>query len=366
LQIEGVTNVRSGPATTFDLVGRLSAGEQPPVVGRLADSSWWQIEFAAGPDGLGWVAAEVAEAVGDTVAVPVIDPEAAPAATPQPAAIPNEVTIPPGGTNVRSGPGLDFELLGRLDENLTLPVLAANDTGDWWQVEFAAGPDGAGWVADAVVKFSGRREAVPVVTVFGADAAKVTPTATPSPTPAPPVIAGQVEGLDAINVRAEPSTDAEVVGGFYLGDTADVLAVSPDGGWWLIDYAEAPGQPAWVATEFVRFTGRKDEVPIFGVGTPTPTPDLSRTATPTATTVRLLSPQAQPTLAPTATSIYQATSAAMLAKIGTPEAVPTPQRAAGSGGLTWSDIPWGVLAILVIAGFLVYQFYWRRKSGTGS
>jgi uncharacterized protein YraI len=365
LQIDGVTNVRGGPATSFDIVGRLPAATQQPVLGRLADSSWWQIEFAAGPGGIGWVAAEVVDFVGDSAAVPIVAaPDAPPTETPTATPIPSAVTIPAGGTNVRSGPGLDFDLLGRLAENLTLPVLGTTETGDWWQVEFAAGPDGAGWVADAVVKFSGQRDAVPVVTIFGADVAKVTPTSTPSPTPAPPVIAGQVEGLDAINVRSEPSTEGDILGGFYLGNTAAVLAISPDGKWWQIDFADAPGQPAWVATEFVRFTGRKEEVPIFGVGTATPTPDLSRTATPTATTVRLLSPQEQPTLAPTATSLYQATSAAMLAEFGTPEPPPSSRPSGSAGGsYSRSDIPWGLLAILVIIGFLGYQFYWRRKSG---
>jgi hypothetical protein len=69
----------------------------------------------------------------------------------------------------------------------------------------------------------------------------------------------------------------------------------------------------------------------------------------------------QPTLAPTATSIYQATSAALLAERGTPvpDAAATDQQNRFSFG--WNDIPWGFLSVMAIAGFLWYQFIWRRR-----
>jgi hypothetical protein len=81
------------------------------------------------------------------------------------------------------------------------------------------------WVADAVVTMTGDVISLPVVlpAVPGA-----TPTNTPTPTPTEPVIAGSIEGLDAINVRDEPAVDSNIIGGFYLGNTADVLAISED------------------------------------------------------------------------------------------------------------------------------------------
>ncbi len=354
-----ITNVRGGPSTDTEIVARLQAGVQVPVIGQLETGDWWQIEVSDAPDGAGWVAAEVVDFVGDALAVPVVTPPDAPTPAPSPTPDPGAtLTIPAGGTNVRSGPGLDFEVLGRLDEGDSFPVTGQDETGDWWQIEYAAGEGGVAWVAAAVVEFSGNPSALPVVTVLDPLA---TPTSTPSPTPTPPVVAGTVEGLDAINVRDAPTTtDSTVLGGFYLGDTADVLAVSKDGEWWQIDYNGAPGEPAWVAAEFVRFTGDKTRVPIFGLGTPTPTPGPTDTPAPTATPSPVIIVTGQPTLAPTATSIYQATSAALLAEAGTPEPPPVSAASSAGDGFSWSDIPWGILALVVIVGFVWYQFVRRR------
>jgi hypothetical protein len=68
-----------------------------------------------------------------------------------------------------------------------------------------------------------------------------------------------------------------------------------------------------------------------------------------------------PTLAPTATSIYQSTASALLAQRGTPDPALTElPPGSGASSFSWSDFPWGILSLVVIAAFLWYQFYWRR------
>jgi uncharacterized protein YraI len=362
-----ITNVRSGPSTEVEIVGRLQAGTRVPVAGRLESSEWW---FIDNEDLTGWVAAEVVEFVGDATTLPILEPQlpelpatVEPDTTDDvetdvtPASGPS-VSVPAGGVNVRSGPGLDFELIGRLEEETSYRVLGVDETGRWWLIEYDGVNEGQAWVADAVVQFEGSVTDLPVVlpAVPGA-----TPTNTPTPTPTEPIVAGSVEGLDAINVRDAPFLEGNVIGGFYLGDTADVLAISEDGLWWQIDFSEAPDQPAWVSAEFVRFTGDKNLVPIFGLGTPTPTPGPTDIPSPTASPTPVVIFTQQPTLAPTATSIYQATSAALLAARGTPvpDAAASDQQNRLSFG--WNDIPWGFLSVMAIAGFLWYQFIWRRR-----
>ncbi|MCG3212033.1 MAG: hypothetical protein FOGNACKC_05680 [Anaerolineae bacterium] len=350
IQTSGITNARSAPATSADIAGRLPEGKQARVLGKNAAGDWWQIDFDSGP---AWVAAEVVEFVGDAAAVPVVEVEAAPVATASPTPQPASISVPAGGVNVRSGPGLNFELLGRLNENSVVTVIGKDETGEWWQVDYPAAKDGTAWVAVAVVKFSGNAAGLPVVRPVAPNA---TPTPSPSPTPTVPVIAGSVEALDAINVRAQPNTDGELMGGMYLGETADVLAISEDGNWWQIEFG---GDLGWVAAEFVRFTGDKNGVPIFGLGTPTPTPGPTHTPAPTPTPAPVV--LEQPTLAPSPTSEYQATSAALLAAHGTPEPPPTPSSARPAASFSWSDIPWGLLAMVIIAGFVGYQFWYRRR-----
>lgn len=45
-------NIRSGPGTTFDRVGRLPVGQSAAVIGRVANNSWWQINYNGV---IGWV-----------------------------------------------------------------------------------------------------------------------------------------------------------------------------------------------------------------------------------------------------------------------------------------------------------------------
>jgi uncharacterized protein YgiM (DUF1202 family) len=376
LKAEEGANVRSGPDTTFERVGQLAAGSTIEVIGQTENGEWWQINFPRDSENIGWVAARVVEFVGEAAAVPIVTelPTATPTAAVQAqqtvtasltltatAAVSStqpSIKVLEGTVNVRSGPGLSFELLGKLPAGSEVEVIAQSETGEWWQIPYEPSENGLAWVADAVVEFSGDPAAVPQA----ADPAEPTPTPTPTET----VIAGIVEVLDAINVRSEPSTEGEVLGGLYLGDKVEVLAVSQDGNWWLVEYPDGPEGTAWVNGEFVRFQGDQAAVAVFGqpeaTATPTPRPThAASTSTPTPT-VKLIKLTDLPTLAPTATSIYQPTAAALLEQRGTPQpeltVIPTPAEPAFS----WEDIPWGILALLLVAGFIWYQYNRRRQA----
>jgi uncharacterized protein YraI len=65
----GPVNLRSGPGTTFAVVGSLGPNQQLPIIGRNADASWWQVQTASGP---AWVANSVVTAV-QQADVPVVD-----------------------------------------------------------------------------------------------------------------------------------------------------------------------------------------------------------------------------------------------------------------------------------------------------
>jgi len=371
VQVEAITNVRQGPSTDFDVAGRLPDGGTAPVVGRTEASDWWEIEF----DGTtGWVSAEVVKFVGTADDVPLAETtelaatdeaEANPAsteATPAPTEESVEaesgmprVDIATGGVNVRSGPGLDFDRLGRLKGGTSAVVVGRNDLGDWWLIEFEGGENGLAWVADAVVDFSGDPQSVPFASDAGETSEAREATATPIPEAA---IVGRVKAIDPVNLRAEPSAESERVGGLYLGDEANVLAVNEDGTWWQIEFANAPAGFAWVSDEFVEFTGDINTVPIFGKGTPTPTPGPTNTPTtaPPSPTPTIEIPA---TLAPTATSVYQATSEAILAS-RTPDPslteIPSDQSL-----INWSRLPWGIVLLLVVIGLFWYQFRRNRK-----
>jgi uncharacterized protein YraI len=345
------TNVRSGPSTDFDRVGRLDSGSTVSVVAKNVAADWWQIEFEPADGGLAWVAAEVVEFVGDSTALPVV-------AGPGESLAESEVElptveIPAGGVNVRSGPGLDFDLLGRLDEGEEAAISGKSEAGDWWQIEY---DEGQGWVTAALVDFAGDAAEVPVVIVSSEDDIFPTPTATPTV----PVVAGSVAATDAVNVRAAPALDAARVGGLYSGESAEVLAMSEDGEWWQIKFADGIEGLAWVATEFVQFQGDRNSVPIFGAGTMTPTPGPTNTPTPARTPTPSPASLEFPTdFAPTATSVYDATAAADRAGRGTPDPSLS-ELSPEESSFSWTDIPWGIISIILVATFFWFQYTRRR------
>jgi hypothetical protein len=49
-------------------------------------------------------------------------------------------------TNIRSGPGTDYVVLGNLMSGLPVRLTGRTADKSWWQIEFSASPDGRGWM----------------------------------------------------------------------------------------------------------------------------------------------------------------------------------------------------------------------------
>lgn len=77
-----VLNLRAGPGVDFDLLGYVVDGNRLPIVGRNAETTWWQVE-AAGAQA--WVFGALVEAAGPVDQAPIT---ATPAAAVEPAAAP--------------------------------------------------------------------------------------------------------------------------------------------------------------------------------------------------------------------------------------------------------------------------------------
>ena len=81
-------NVRIGPATGYDLLGKLDKGQQAVVTGRSSDGQWWQIQF----DGKrGWVIGEYVSANASAGKAVVAEAPALPTQPPPPTAAPAQV-----------------------------------------------------------------------------------------------------------------------------------------------------------------------------------------------------------------------------------------------------------------------------------
>lgn len=108
-------NVRSGPGTSFEEIGRLEPGQKAAVTGRYGD--WWQIDYGGTP---GWVADWVVTPY-NTDSVAEVEPPASP--------IPSTAAPIPTKTPIPATPA---------------PAECRGVVGDSFQVEGAPGPYPAG------------------------------------------------------------------------------------------------------------------------------------------------------------------------------------------------------------------------------
>lgn len=140
-------NVRNFPNTVgTDVITKVSAGAVYPVVGRLGDNSWWQIQ-ANGVTG--WVFGGLVR-VDNGDAAPVINPQA-PSGTPSTG---STVAPSPTGFNgttlanlrLRSTPQITNNTLTTIPRGTIVPVLGRNSNTSWLQVSYNGQ---VGWVSIA-------------------------------------------------------------------------------------------------------------------------------------------------------------------------------------------------------------------------
>jgi hypothetical protein len=91
--------------------------------------------------------------------------------------------LAPGSVNIRSGPGLNYTVIGTLNPDMAAPIVGRNSEASWWQIKISA--DKTGWVSNAVVSAS-NVDGVPVAQAPPPIAAAPAPQpASSSPAPAP-------------------------------------------------------------------------------------------------------------------------------------------------------------------------------------
>ena len=105
---------------------------------------------------------------------------------PEPVRADSAQLVSPGPVNIRSGPGLDYEVIGTLNANTTMSIIGRNGDASWWQIAIADGI--TGWVSGSVVNAT-NTDNVPVsegaASSNSSPTVRVQPAADTSPPPAP-------------------------------------------------------------------------------------------------------------------------------------------------------------------------------------
>jgi uncharacterized protein YraI len=142
-------NIRNGPGTDYQKIGLFELNQTAGVVGVSNDGQWWLITLAGLEGGEGWVSAQYVIAE-NTIDVPVVSAEGE--------RIANQMVIPTPGVgdagiranvvvNIRSGPGIENEILGRLNAGQQATVIGINTDSSWWVISVPSAVGGRGWVS---------------------------------------------------------------------------------------------------------------------------------------------------------------------------------------------------------------------------
>lgn len=102
-------NLRAGPGVSYALLGRVAEGEALPIVGALADGTWWRVQAGGGE---AWVFGDLVQIAGPIEQVPREEaPVVAPAAVPPPAVdAPTDTAL---DTAVDADPGFILTINGQ-------------------------------------------------------------------------------------------------------------------------------------------------------------------------------------------------------------------------------------------------------------
>lgn len=238
------------------------------------------------------------------------------------------------GINVRAGPGLSYDIIGRLIVDSWVQPLARTLDGEWILIMYRSSQ---GWVQRDGVSWRLDTAMLPVIR---------DPNVTPLPNNVPPPSdrtntpnANWVSvGVDGGFVRAGPGQGYLPIGELFTGDVVDAVAQDAGGNWVLIRYNTGYG---WIHRELVIWIQNIDMLPVLDLpdltphftpvpvnptktATPSPTVTASPTATlpPTATSTPTFTPTSTPTNTSTNTASPTFTATATFTQ--TPTITPSP------------------------------------------
>lgn len=201
-------NVRQGPATTFPVIGRLSAGTTINVLARNVDGSWLLVCCTASGSN-GWVSAEfvapnytATEAAGLSVSSSAVttDTVTSTAGTVTAAVKPmsGTGTVDVLTLNIRQGPSTSTPVVGRFRQDDTFTIQGTNDAGDWYLVCCVPGTQNPGWIsAEFATMSTADSGAATAETPAAAATPEVTPTTEPTPEATPTAEPAAGDGTDA-------------------------------------------------------------------------------------------------------------------------------------------------------------------------
>lgn len=226
-------NIRSGPATSYNLVTVVYRGQTLALTGRTGDSAWVRVNAGSYS---GWAYAAYLASDTPIPNLPVVG-------EPQPGPTPfGYVAVP--YLNLRAGPGLNYPIIAGLERHTEMGLIGRNTDGSWIQISW--GSSGA-WVYASYLWTSYPLSNLPVTGN--------------TPPPAQPL--AWVTSY-RLNFRSGPGFTFPIVA--VLGRSAGVTLLGRDyaGTWLMVDIGQ--GQVAWAKRSFLQTNYPVMNLPLIMTG----------------------------------------------------------------------------------------------------
>jgi len=219
-------NLRNGPGTEYDVVGRVAPSTQLQVIGKYGD--WLQVRERVDKP-VFWVSAELVNMADGAIwtLFDVADQDIPP---PPP---PKVATVNETGLQLRDGPGTNYISINKLQSGNQLELLERYQ--DWFHVGIPGGADG--WVKGEFLAIEpGINERLLIAETV------------PDPNPA---LIGLISE-NAVNLRKGPDSKYAKVGGVDAGAKVDLIGKYKD--WLQVKLGD--GTKAWIFSDFLNVTER--------------------------------------------------------------------------------------------------------------
>ncbi len=199
-------NVRSGPGTSYAVIGVLASGQRVEATGTVSG---------------GWIQVSVSGRTGWVYRTFLVSAAPAPTASASTSPTASGTVTTTAAVNVRTGPGLTYTVVTLTPRGTTLPATGVTAPG-WTQVLHQGS---ARWISSSYLTRDAASVAAPL-----------------------PATTGQLRTTASVNVRAEGTLSGTLITTVAAGVVLDATSRT------TAEYSEIihQGRPGWVATRYTR------------------------------------------------------------------------------------------------------------------
>ncbi len=233
-------NVRQGPGLHYAVVTTVPRGTQANIFGRDASDDWFLVEIQ-GIAGRVWIYQDLTTVQGSLNSVPFVSPtDTNPIGSPVDAPL---AITKPNVLNVRSGPGLNYQVLTTVPSGTQGRIIGVSPDYQWYRVVLGALNQPA-WVYASLTTVTGSLAKVKVYTLAEVDGGLSVICDRPFALTTPYVL----------NVRGGPGLDYDVLMTVPRGTRAEIVGIGPQNQWLYVEL-DALTEPAWIFKDLTTVFG---------------------------------------------------------------------------------------------------------------